>query len=185
MKVQITHTLADTCYAKALELFIKNALANEELTNDIRFSCEQAKQLLSLDDIWSCWFSSQAPGQGCCLVILSQSSVKKPWIDWSANTPNVEKEGKNIYLGRSEGINEGRRCHWPFIYQLNTHQFPTPSNLASSMRSDIQEELTLLLSTLTKQPYGSDYQITNENWQVAIDQYIKTVAVYLEENHQA
>ncbi len=144
-RVFISLTHQDTAIAEAMRTVLKD-LFGDFLTVHFSTSKELAGGIRAGED-WFQWIVDQVKQCDFALILVSPSSVHKPWILWEAGAV-----AGAALASESQGLRKVR----PLVYQVPTDQIPSPirDSKVQFLRGDKTEDVQRLLEEILNDYVG-------------------------------
>lgn len=177
-KIFISHTHSDKEIADSINAAVVNLFGERVIDVEYSTKKESSGGIRPGED-WFDWIVDQVIESDVALVLLTPSSIQKPWILWEAGAV----EGVSMAAERSRSDNsERRRKVIPLSYKLKPAEIPSPFHRIQVTRGDQDEDVNQFLRDLINQFAGS---LDSDSLIRAGERLTKTAKAYMKRISEA
>lgn len=140
-RIFISHTHTDEALAKAWAALLTDLFGEAYL---LRYSTSREPDSgLAPGENWVRWIAKEVRQASVALVLLTPTSIRKPWVLWEAGA----LEGVAI----AAAVDDETRAIRPVVYGVLEREIPDPFRRLQILKGDSESDLTLLCRDLLKQ----------------------------------
>lgn len=177
-KLFISHTHADKRLADAFKQLMDTVFGGRVATV---YSSDESGGIGAGEE-WRAWINEAVSECEVALVLLTPSSVQKPWVLWEAGVVF------GLYLGTARASLPNGRTEShpksplrPLVYHLSSEQVPAPFEQLQTLRGDDEKAMMKLVNGFVENDFASVFKEDNAALFRAGREMDKAVRVYLDE----
>jgi hypothetical protein len=179
-KLFISHTHADKRLADAFKQLMNTVFSGRVTT--VYSSDESESGGIGAGEEWRDWINRAVRDSEVALVLLTPSSVQKPWVLWEAGAVF------GLYLGAEAAAaprkpDEARPKSplRPLVFHLTPGQVPSPFEQLQSLRGDEEKAMMKLVNAFVEEDFASVFEKDKPALFKAGREIEKAVQTYVEE----
>lgn len=161
--ISLTHS--DTAIADALRDLLYELCGNNVV---VQYSTNKEHDgSIRPGEDWLQWIQDRVREAHACFILLTPSSIQKPWILWEAGAVSGAAIAKSA--------EHGRRVR-PLIFQLEQSEVPSPFHNIQGTRGDSKDDMThMLVDLLVSLTAGSQGVAAGRKLDAALAKYLEVV----------
>jgi tetratricopeptide (TPR) repeat protein len=179
-KLFISHTHADKRLADAFKQLMDTVFGGRVTT--VYSSDESESGGIGAGEEWRDWINRAVRESEVALVLLTPSSVQKPWVLWEAGVVfGLYLGSEDAAVARNQRDARLRSPLRPLVFHLTANQVPAPFEQLQSLRGDDEKAMMKLVNGFVEEDFAAVFKDDRPALFKAGREMEKAVRAYVEE----